>query len=119
MAGQSGSREDVRKVHESWKSAVGKPNHRFRGPSDFDAVSIASAIDTYGLESCLAVSAHAPTDGMVNGRLDDKRIKHDSIRYIFDNNEAFNRILKSAQEASGNATRKRNPSEIVAEAKAL
>lgn len=122
LAGGPTGRQDVLDVHAVWKVSVGKPQHRFRvsgAAYDIDAQTIAEAIDTYGLEACLAVAKHATHDGMVNGKLDDKRTKHDSIRYIFGNNDAFNRILKSSQEASGNANRKRNPSEIVAEAKSL
>jgi len=119
MVGKAG-RPDVQQVHDAWKRAVGKPNHRFRGPSDLDATTIAEAIDLYGLDSCLSVANAAPRDGMVSGKSDDKRQKHDTIRYIFGNNDSFNRILEAANRPTGELGLKpRSAFDIVKEAKSL
>jgi hypothetical protein len=63
-----------------------------------DAYALAEAIDAHGLPDCLLVAREAPKDGMVNGQLDDKSVKHESIRYIFGNEETFSRILAAAKK---------------------
>ena len=113
LRGGAGARPDVQEVHAVWRQAVDKPNHRFRGTSDFDAATIAEAVDTYTLADCLTVARWCLNDGMVSGKTDERRKKHDSIRYIFGNNDAFNRILEAAKKHTGESRRKRNPSELL------
>ena len=114
--GGPAGRQDVQEVFEAWKLACGYPNARFRGSTDLNAGTIAEAIDAYGLESCLLVAEHAPHDGMVDGSLDEKRQKHDTVAYVFGNPGAFDRILRAAQEVAGKTRRNRSPSELHAEA---
>lgn len=109
----------VADLHEAWKAACGFPKHRFRGPYDGDAGILADAIRAYGLADCLAVAEQAPSDGMVSGKADDKGRKHDTIRYIFGNPDAFNRILRAAHERAGKSSRKRSAAELVEEASRL
>lgn len=113
-------RLDVAQVHERWRETVGKPRHRFRAPFDEGAKAIAVAIDADGLESCLIVAGFCMHDGMVNGKLDDKRQKHDSLEYIFGKSHVFHRILEAALAAGkgGPSKRKLSAAEAVAAAKA-
>lgn len=113
------TRADVVELHEAWKAACGFPAHRFRGAYDLDATVLADAIDAYGLPDCLLVAQHAPSDGMVSGKTDEHGQKHDTIRYIFGNADAFNRILRAAHEAEGKSRRKRSAREAVEEASRL
>lgn len=112
-------RPDVVELHDAWKDACGFPNHRFRGAYDPDAGILADAIQAYGLADCLLVASHATSDGMVSGKADERGRKHDTIRYIFGNADAFNRILRAAQETQGSNRRKRTAADVVEEAKAL
>jgi hypothetical protein len=115
MAGQDPTqRADVQRLHARWRELFGYPAHSFRGYGDRDAQTLADALDTYGEDACLLVLEYAPRDGMVNGE-DDQRKKHDSIGYIFGNNDAFNRILRSAQRMDPDEQGKRRPSEAVGE----
>lgn len=91
-------RPDVLAVRNEWMRIFRIKTHKFRDPVDFEADHVAAAIDAYGLEKCLLVLKHAPSDGMVSGRDDDKRMKHESLGYIFGNNAAFVRILRDAEE---------------------
>lgn len=114
-------RADVAQVHERWKASCGFPKHKFRQPYDLDAKAIAQAIDSDGLENCLIVADYAPNDGMVNGKLDENRQKHDRPEYIFGKSHVFHRILKAALAAGrgGEAPKKLSASEAVARAKAV
>lgn len=91
-------RADVLRVHARWQTIFGLNGHRFRGYGDLDAQAVAEAIDSSSLETCLRVLEFAPKDGMVSGRDDERRVKHDSLRYIFGNAQAFARILRAADE---------------------
>lgn len=108
----------VAEVHAAWKASCNFPNHRFRNAYDVDAITIADAISAYGLPDCLTVANHAPSDGMVTGKADEGK-RHDSISYIFGNANAFNRILRAANEAAGKSSRKRSARELVEEARRL
>jgi hypothetical protein len=114
-----GQREDVRQLFDAWKLAVSRPEAKLRGARDPDAVTLAELIDLHGLEDCLRVAHHAPQDGMVSGRLDDKGVKHPSIRYIFGNADAFLRILHAAREAEGKGSGRLPAHEALARARAL
>jgi hypothetical protein len=114
-----GQREDVRQLHAAWKLAVRLPEAKIRGARDPDAVTLAEVLDLHGLEDCLRVAHHAPQDGMVSGRLDDKGVKHPSIRYIFGNADAFLRILHAAREAEGKGSGRLPAHEALARARAL
>lgn len=109
----------VTELHAAWKDSCGYPSHKFRGAFDNDAGILADAIRAYGLDDCLAVARFAPNDGMVSGKRDEHGRKHDTIRYIFGNTDAFNRILRAAKEREGTQQRKRSAAEVVAEAKLL
>jgi len=98
MSPGPGGRADVNRVHEAYKLAFGLTDRKFRGAFDLDAKTIAEAIGTHGEETCLLVVKHAPDDGMVSGRDDDKRVKHFKIGYIFGNEDTFARILKRARD---------------------
>jgi hypothetical protein len=113
------ARPDVLELHAAWKDACGFPQHRFRGAYDADAGTLADAIQAYGLADCLLVAEQAPSDGMVSGKADERGRKHDTIRYIFGNADAFHRILRTAQEARGKVRQKRTAAELVREAKGL
>jgi hypothetical protein len=92
-------RPDVIRLHEAWKKQFGFVGHKFRRYGDPDAVTLAESLDTNGETDCFLVLEHAPNDGMVSGRDDEKRVKHESIRYIFGNAQAFARILRAAHDA--------------------
>lgn len=100
-----GQREDVQRLHEAWKRHCDFPRHKLRSVYGGDAALLAEAIDEYGMANCLLVAKYAPDDGMVNGKHDDGK-RHDSIRYIFGNNDAFNRILRAAHEREGKSNRR-------------
>jgi hypothetical protein len=85
-------------VFEAWKLAFNRSGATFRGPFDEDAHRIAGAIDAHSLADCLLVAKHAPDDDKVSGRNDERGEKHESIRYIFANEDAFSRILRLAQK---------------------
>lgn len=112
-------RPDVLEVHTAWKAACGFPKHKFRSAYDHDAGIIAEAIGAYGIADCLLVANYAPNDGMVSGKRDEKGRKHDTIKYIFGNSDAFSRILHAAQEAAGKSGRKRSALEAVEAARRL
>jgi hypothetical protein len=97
---QSRDREDVKELFEAWKNTFAYHGAKLGiGSYNSDADTLADCIDAYGKDLCLAVLKHAPNDGMVNGTLDDKRQKHDSIAYIFGNQKTFFRILKEVQKS--------------------
>lgn len=97
-------RSDVRRLFEAWKRTFRFTGDTLRRPSDFRAKVLAEAIDDYGLEACERVLAHAPNDGMVSGRDDEKRVKHETIEYIFGNANTFARILRAADESERNGS---------------
>lgn len=105
-------RADVTELHEAWRRTTGKTGHKLRGGAmDLEATTLADAIDLHGLADCLAILRVAMQDGMVNGSADEKRQKHDSIRYLFGNEQTFSRLLmaaqKSAQKSAGNGALER------------
>lgn len=114
-------RPDVVQVFRAFVEAVGMPNRRMRRPGYEcpDAAAIVEALATYGLDDCLTVARWAPRDGMVNGSDDDRRQRHDSVRYVFANPDAFARILRAAQNGEQRVSRHggRTIAEIMAEAK--
>jgi len=116
-------RPDVVRVFRAFVEAVGQPNRKLRRPGYEcpDAAALVEALDTYGLEDCLAVAREAPRDGMVNGSDDDKRQRHDSVRYVFGNPDAFARILRASKERLEPRSRHggKTIAQITAEAKAL
>lgn len=92
-------RSDVLRIHAAFQRRFGLTGHSFRGTGDLDAAAVAEAIDLHGEPVCMRVLEFAPKDGMVSGRDDEKRVKHESLRYIFGNPQAFARILRAADEA--------------------
>lgn len=95
-------REDVLALFDDWKSLFGFPEARLCvGIWNADAETLAEAIDAYGLQVCRLVLKHAPNDGKVSGRDDERKEKHESIAYIFGNQNAFQRILRDARAAEG------------------
>jgi hypothetical protein len=105
MTGQGpGDRIDVRKLHDAWRSAMGRTGATLRHATGDDAYALAEAIDSHSLPDCLLVATEAPRDGMVNGQLDKAKAKHESIRYIFGNEETFSRILASAKSKTQTPT---------------
>jgi hypothetical protein len=100
LAGKdAGQREDVCRLHAAWQATFGLHGHKLKHAGDLDAQALADALDEHGEAACLLVLKHAPDDGMVSGRDDEKRVKHESIRYIFENSQTFARILRAAQQA--------------------
>lgn len=92
-------RTDVRDLFAAWAQTFGYTGAKLRKPYDERARVLAGAIDTYGTDTCVLVLANAPADRMVSGKDDEKGRAHDSIDYIFGNENAFQRILKAANEA--------------------
>jgi hypothetical protein len=113
-------RGDVNQVHERFKATIGKPSLKFREPYDSAAKAIALAIDTDGLENCLIVAGYCMHDGMVNGKSDDRKLRHDSAEYVFGNKNTFHRILAAALAAGrgAEAPKRRSASDVVREMKA-
>lgn len=99
------TRPDVLHVHDAWKRAFDRLGAKFRGPFDEDAERIALAIDTHGESDCLLVAAYAPEDDKVSGRTDEKGERHESIRYLFENADAFSRILRAAHKRESERSR--------------
>jgi hypothetical protein len=110
-------RPDVLRVHAAWKFAFGYDRHRFRGYADPEALIVATAIDVHSEAECMLVLAHAPADGMVSGRDDQRKTKHESLGYIFGNEQTFARILRAAQAAE-QAKTSESPSDRIARLKA-
>lgn len=99
-----GKRADVLRTWDAFKLALGYPlKTKFRGDWDQDAIRIADALDAYDLETCLAVVEQAPRDGMVNGTADENKQKHDTVAYVFENQNTFNRLLRAAEVATKKA----------------
>jgi hypothetical protein len=96
-------RPDVLELFELWKTTFG-----FReavlglGVYNTDAETLAGAIDALTIETCKLVLKHAPSDPMVAGRSDENKQPHESIGYIFGNQNALNRILRAARDAERN-----------------
>jgi hypothetical protein len=96
----SRNRPDVNELFDDWKALHGQPEARLCvGMWDGDADTLAEALDVYGPAKCKTVLAWSPNDGMVSGRDDEKRVKHNSIGYIFGNKNAFLRMLGAARAA--------------------
>lgn len=91
-------RPDVQRLHAAFKQTFGLSGHVLKPYGDENAQYLASALDLHGEETCMRVLAFAPKDGKVSGRDDERREKHESIRYIFDNAQTFARILRAADE---------------------
>jgi hypothetical protein len=91
-------RADVLALFEDWKLEFGFVEAKLCvGIFNADAETLAEAIDAYGLEACRLVLRHAKSDGMVSGRADETKQTHESIGYIFGNQNAFLRILRDAK----------------------
>jgi general stress protein YciG len=102
---QPHDRVDVNKLHEAYKRTFDLPHRTWFPGNLHEARIMAEAIDAHGLDKCLLVLAEAPNDGMVSGRDDEKKAKHESVSYIFGNSSAFDRMLRAAAkrvEATGN-----------------
>lgn len=94
------SRADVLAIFDAWKLEFGFPEAKLGlGAWNSDAQTLAECLDAHGPEVCALVLRHAAADGMVSGRDDERRVKHESVRYIFGNHDAFNRILRAARAA--------------------
>lgn len=92
------NRPDVLALHAEWRRRFGRGNAALVvGSNVEDAETLADRIDASGIEDSLLVTKYAPEDGMVSGRDDERRAKHESIKYIYGNNEAFSRILRDAK----------------------
>jgi hypothetical protein len=96
----NGQRADVLELFAAWAAVFGGSGAKLRKPVDERTQVLAEAIDTHGLDTCKLVLANAPNDAMVTGKADDKGVKHDTVGYIFGNVNAFERILRAANEAS-------------------
>jgi hypothetical protein len=95
-----GRRLDVLRVWERFKLRLKyPPRTKFRGDFDEDAKRIADRIDAYDEATCLAICDVAPADGMVNGTTDERGQTHDSVLYVFENQNTFNRLLRAAESA--------------------
>jgi hypothetical protein len=95
----------VRELHAEWAKAFGRTGAKLRiGWGGDDPKILADCIDAHGLEDCKLVARCAPSDGMVSGRDDEKKKPHESIRYIFGNEETFSRILRDARKRETPAT---------------
>lgn len=93
------NRPDVRELFEAWKRTFGYHGARLDvGSASVDADMLAERIDAHGMAECLRVLAYAPNDGMVSGRDDERRQKHDTVRYIFGNHTAFQRLQRDASK---------------------
>lgn len=90
-------RPDVLALHADWKRTTGLTAHRLKGPTDYDAVTLAEAIDLHGLPLCRTALSVAMADSMVNGDADDKGKPHKSIGYIFGNGQTFARLVQAAE----------------------
>lgn len=91
-------RADVLELHAEWRKQFGRGNAPLVvGSNHENAELLADAIDAYGIADCLLVARNAKHDGMVSGRTDEQGNKHESIRYIFGNNETFSRILRDGK----------------------
>lgn len=110
-------RDDVQELHTLWKRTFGYHGHKLGGVTTAEYRMLADAIEREGLAHCLLVTKHAPQDGMVTGKQDDRGRKHDSIRYLFDNRDAFHRILRDAQKREGKGHGRRSLAEIHEEAR--
>lgn len=110
-------RPDVLRVQAAWKQQFGYDHHRFRGYADPEALLVATAIDVHSEAECMLVLAYAPSDGMVSGRDDQRKTKHESLGYIFGNEQTFARILRAAQTAE-RAKTSESPSDRIARLKA-
>jgi hypothetical protein len=96
------SRADVKELHGDWAASFGRTGAKLRvGWGSDDAKILADCIDAHGLPDCKLVAKHAPSDGMVSGRLDEKKQPHESIRYIFGTEETFSRVLRDAKKQEG------------------
>lgn len=92
-------RPDVLELHAEWRKQFGRGNAPLVVGSNYDDANLlADRIDASGLADCLTVAKHARLDGMVSGRDDDKKVPHESLRYIFGNNDAFTRILRDGRK---------------------
>lgn len=108
-------REDVQKVFAQFGQTFGRTEAKLlRGDSRGER--IAEKLDAYGEEKCLLVVKHAPQDGKVNGSEDERKEKHETIDYVFGNNNAFERILHAGLEREGKAGLKKSARELLAEA---
>lgn len=115
---QPHDRPDVNRLHDEYKRVFGLPHRRWYSRTYSDARVLADAIDAHGIEDCLLVVNEAPNDGMVSGRDDERKAKHESIGYIFDNASAFDRILRAAKKRAESGARK-SISDQVADLKKL
>jgi hypothetical protein len=102
----------VQRLHSAWKSRFGLKGHKFKRYNDPEAQTLLEALEQHGEAVCMLVLKHAPNDGMVSGRTDEHGQKHESIGYIFGNQQAFARILREA-EKSERANTTGNPAEII------
>lgn len=96
-------RDDVLRLLAAYNQRFGL-KHTLRGAYSDDAVCLAEALDLHGEPTCLLVVRNAPHDGMVSGRDDEQKAKHESIKYIFGNENTFARIQRDgAKRESGQA----------------
>lgn len=95
---RSADREDVQRVHRERLRVFRLPpkTDLVRGYDTTDADAIAAGIDAHGEPAIVAMLRHAPSDGMVSGRADERGLKHESIRYLFGENLA--RLVRDAAE---------------------
>jgi hypothetical protein len=92
-------RADVQRLHGSWKKQFGFHGHKLLPGNSHEAEILAESLDAHGPEDCELVVQFAPEDPMVNGRGDENKQKHESIPYIFGNQQTFARILRAAKKA--------------------
>lgn len=103
---QPQSRPDVQELHRAWLKAFGRGVNTplVVGYNTDDAQTLADRIDASGLSDCLVMVRYAPEDDKVAGRTDSKGEKHESIRYLFGNNETFSRLLRDAHKRAASRT---------------
>lgn len=93
-------RPDVLELFDDWKLEFGFVEAKLCvGLFSADADTLARNIDAHGMDACKLVLKYAKRDGKVSGRTDENKEKHESINYIFENQNTFMRILRAAREA--------------------
>jgi hypothetical protein len=108
------SRPDVRRLHERFKLAIGLPGLSLDVNGDFDAQTLADALDAHGPNACDVVADESPHDRMVTGEADERGNEHKSVGYVFGKPHVFARILAAGKKrlADERKVRRGGPSAI-------
>jgi hypothetical protein len=107
-------RADVRRLHERFKLAIGLPGLSLDVNGDFDAQTLADALDAHGPNACDVVADESPHDRMVTGEADERGNEHKSVGYVFGKPHVFARILAAGKKrlADERKVRRGGPSAI-------